>query len=125
MSKVTSIAITVLIVGLIYWTGVMSKLNLSHPFWETKATLVGAAIGLVLAFGIVALRGRAGCFVNGVLFAALLLSFAVTWRAARFFINSPDYEPLAGQIWFFGYHAFVATLVAVLATMLPRFFPKR
>ena len=48
------------------------------------------------------------------------VALITTLYAARTFINSADYEPLAGKIWFFGYHATVAFFVALVATVLPR-----
>ena len=99
--------------------GAMTGADLAHPFWQARASVTGGAIGAVLAIGLVWLAARRPGSLRIVSAGALLAlpaSLAVTWRAARTFIDSADFEPLAGRVWFLGYHA-VAALVVLGAAL--------
>ncbi len=85
--------------------------------------MTGAAIGLALTVAICWIGAHAPGPTRAVkllMFIAFPVALIVTLYAARTFINSADYEPLAGKIWFFGYQATVALFVALVATILPK-----
>ncbi len=106
--------------------GLIARFNLSHPFWHVDATVLGASIGLGLAIVLFLLRSRSrvNAWRLGFVFAIVLLAaIFATWRAGNVFINSDNFEPLAGQVWFFGYHAMVALFVPVAAYFLRHLLP--
>ena len=102
-------------------TGAMAAMDLSHPFWQTRASLIGGGVGLLVAAALLwIMRFRHGLLRHMVSGAALALSVVVyfTWRSARIFIDSADYEAAAGQMWFLGYHMTCALLVAFVALLV-------
>lgn len=117
------LTVAVGLMALLHVAGTMQALNLSHPFWHAKATLIGTGAGLVLTVGLCWLGGVApgpARMLEVLSLIALPVALAVTWYAARIFINSADYEPFAGKVWFLGYHALVALLVVAVAHFFPR-----
>lgn len=112
MTKIISIGLAIAIVAIFHATDVILAAELSHPFWHNRATLVGAGFGVLLAIALLWLQNR---IVTGLTVIGFLVSILTVWRAAAVFINSADYEPLAGRIWFFGYHATIALFVALAA----------
>jgi hypothetical protein len=109
------------LLAVLWLSGAMSAADLAHPYWQTRGTLTGGAAGMVAALALLAVaRGRARrlrvLLVTGL--AALGVALVVTWRAARTFIESADFEPLAGKVWFLGYHALAALIVVAVALML-------
>ena len=52
MIRLVGMAAALGLVAICHVTGLFGALNLSHPFWHDKATLVGAAIGIVLTLGL-------------------------------------------------------------------------
>lgn len=111
----------VAVLALLWLSGAMAAADLAHPFWQTRATLAGGGAGAAVALGLLALAGRRGRRLR-VLLATALIGLAaaglVTWRAARVFIDSPDFEPLAGKLWFLGYHTLAALIVIAIALAL-------
>jgi len=98
--------------------GAMAAADLAHPFWQTQATLNGGGAGVILAAALLWLsRGRPGAGRAMAAGAGLSLAAAlwVTWRAARIFISSAEFEPMAGRVWFLGYHAVAALVVLTVA----------
>lgn len=103
------------------FSGAMALADLSHPFWQTKASVTGGLIGCILAAGlswITGMRRRMARRSATVFALVLIAALLVTWRAARRFIDSADYEPLAGQVWFYGYHLLCAMIVATVALQI-------
>jgi len=126
MKNIISLAGALLLLALLQLSGTFAKFSLSHPFWETKATLVGAGIGIALALVlfIVFSRWRSVMpMLTTLIFVLLIICTGITWYFARVFINSEVFEPLAGQIWFFGYNGFVALLVPAFTMLIRRFLP--
>lgn len=111
----------VAVLAVLVVSGVMASADLSHPFWQTKASVTGALIGAALGAGLIWITnasGRASRYIAAVLGLCLAVALGVTWRAARIFIDSAAFEPVAGQVWFFGYHALCALIVAVVALLI-------
>lgn len=126
MKNLISLAGSLLILAILSGTGIFADYSLSHPFWQTKATLVGGAIGIAIALLLFWAFNRWQStssmlsILVGLLFAA---SIFTTWYFARIFIDSAVFEPLAGKIWFFGYHVLVALFVPIVALIIRRFIP--
>lgn len=117
MTRPLAICLALALLALAQMTGLIRALDLAHPFWALKATLIGAGIGGLLAAGLFWLDRRA---LSAIAAIGFLVALITTWRAARIFIDSADYEPLAGKVWFLGYHVTAALFVAVAALGLAR-----
>ena len=121
-----SLAGSLLVLAILSFTGIFADYSLSHPFWQSKATLVGGAIGIVLTLILFWVFNRwqsvSSMFsmLAGIMFVA---SIFTTWYFARVFIDSAVFEPLAGKIWFFGFHVLVALFVPVVALIIRKFMP--
>ncbi len=119
------IALLAGLVGLaaLHVTGLIQAWDLSHPFWHLRATLTGAAGAVVVGLAVFWITGRwprLGTGLTILLVVALPVAAYVTWRAARVFIDSADFEPAAGQVWFMGYHATAALIVLTVAVLVYR-----
>lgn len=128
MIRIIALVAALGLVFILHLSGVIKSQNLSHPFWHVQATMTGAGIGVVLTVGLCWLGGRApgtAKLLRRLAVIGLPVALAVTWYAARYFINSADYEPVAGQFWYFGYHLSVALFVTVAATYLARVIGRR
>ena len=104
-------------------SGAFAAIEFSHPFWQMRASLTGGAVGAILAAGLLWLIRRKPSLsrvMGSAVGVALGVAGFVTWRAARKFIDSDDFEPLAGQIWFLGYHISAALIVAFVALIAIR-----
>lgn len=81
----------------------------AHPFWADQVLLYGAAIGALLA--LLSLRLPYALRVIG--FVVLTgAAFAVAHIGKTRFAASFAEDALAGQMWFFGWHAVCASAVA-------------
>ena len=106
------------VLALLVLSGAMAAADLAHPFWQTQATLAGGGAGVVISLlpaWAAQRRGRLPRWLPIAGLTGLAAALVVTWRAARVFIDSADYQPLAGKIWFFGYHALAALIVITIA----------
>lgn len=127
MVRLIALAVALALVFVLHLTGVITSHGLSHPFWHVQATMVGAGIGVAFTVGLCWLGGRSpggARVLRWLCVLGLPLCLGVTWYAARYFINPAEYEPVAGQVWYLGYHATVALFVAVIGAYLPRLMPK-
>ncbi|MFD1160673.1 hypothetical protein [Roseovarius aestuarii] len=123
MIRIIALAVALGLVLILHLTGVIKANDLSHPFWHVQATMIGAGLGVALTVGLCWLGGRApglAKLLRRLCILGLLVALGVTLYAARYFINSADYEPVAGRIWYLGYHATVALFVMLIGTYLPR-----
>lgn len=109
-----AIAGGVVIIGAYY--GITRSLG-AHPFWDTKIALIGAPIGLGLAFVLRALKWR---WVTRLF--VFLLALAIAGTAAHQgrlqFAASYAENQLAGQFWYFGWIASAAFMSGLIATLL-------
>ncbi len=102
-------------------SGAIAAADLSHPFWQIRASLTGGLIGALFGGGLIWITGTSDHHARTFAIAlglALLATLYVTWSAARMFIDSANYEPAAGQMWFIGYHIVCALIVAVVALLV-------
>lgn len=126
MKNSISLAGSLLILTVLSVTGIFADYSLSHPFWQTKATLIGGAIGVAITLLLFWVFNRWKSVSSmlsilvGILFA---VSIFTTWYFARVFIDSAVFEPLAGKIWFFGFHVLVALFVPAIALTVRKFMP--
>lgn len=120
MSKLLPSLLGLAMLALLVIVGLFSATELAHPFWQTRAALTGGLAGAVLAFTLTWLsetRPGLARTLGAALGLALSVAIFVTWRAARTFIDSADYEPMAGQVWFLGFHVMAALIVALVAML--------
>ena len=123
MIRIIALVVALGLVFVLHLSGVIKSQNLSHPFWHVQATMIGAGIGVLLTVGLCWLGGVMPGLARGLRWLCIVglpVSLAVTLWAANAFINAEDYDPVAGKLWFLGYHAVVTFFVAVISTYLPR-----
>lgn len=118
MKKHLPLIIAILLLALAYFTGYTKYLGLA---WYGKATLIGGAIGIILALGANRLNKNT---LNMALIALFAITVTVTYYYARIFIDSADFEPTAGFAWYIGYHIGVALFVPTAAYILQKTLPQ-
>ncbi len=126
MKNLISLAGALLLLAILQMFGLFSKYSLSHPFWEMKATITGAGIGVVISLILLYASARWRSIfpmLTTLVSVLLVICIAVTWYFARVFINSEVFEPLAGKIWFFGFHGLVALFVPLVTVAIRKFLP--
>lgn len=115
------------VLALLVISGGMAASDLAHPFWVQKASVIGAVAGGTLSAALLWLvarkPGMKSAVTSGVALA-LIAIVLMTWRAARKFIDSADFEPVAGKLWYLGYHMLAALIVAFAALLVIRFFQR-
>lgn len=101
------------LMGLIWATDLPEALG-AHPWWSEKSVLIGAPVGLALAWG-------AGLWIAAL--PRLVIFTAVTACAAaaaffgkRAFVASFGDSALAGQFWYFGWIGVMAGVAALALT---------
>jgi len=118
MRIILSCLVGLAVLAVLALSGAMTATDLAHPFWLMSASQASGAGGVVLAAGLLWLQGSRAGLAKVLGWAALVLlplSALVTWRAARVFIDSADFQPLAGKLWFLGYHALAGLIVLTVA----------
>lgn len=99
-----------------FWTGF-----LSHPFWSQKANWFGIGIGA--GSGLV-LHAMAGNQKRRLLYAMLCFAvlglglFILTSMSKEAFASSYAENRLAGQLWFYGFIAYIWALYLLLSFAL-------
>jgi len=74
---------------------------LAHPFWSPW----GIILGVALAIGLAALVPRAAYWQGLTALLAALGAGVLSWNGRADFAASYADDTLAGQYWYFGYHA--------------------
>ena len=126
MKNLISLAGALLLLAILQMFGLFSKYSLSHPFWEMRATLVGGGIGVVLSLILLYAFARwrpVFPMLTMLVSVLFVICISVTWYFARVFINSEVFEPLAGKIWFFGFHGLVALFVPLVTVTIRKLLP--
>jgi len=124
MSKILSVAAALFLLAMLHVTGLVTVSNLSHPYWHVKATLVGDTIGVVVTiflFWLIEHRPALVRVVIIVMAVAFPICLFITWYSAHIFIQSADFEALAGQVWHKGYQILVALFVPLVAIIPLRY----
>lgn len=108
-------------------TGLLSAAQLTHPFWQTRASLTGGVVGVMLGGGLLWMTDSKPALARTMAWSmgmALAVVVFITWRAARTFITSAEFEAAAGELWYLGYHLVAAFLVALVAMVVVAKMPK-
>ncbi len=116
----------VAVLAVLVLTGLLATVDLTHPFWQTRASLTGGMVGVMLGGGLLWITGSKPALARTMAWSmsmALAAVLFITWRAAQTFINSADFEAAAGELWFLGYHLVAATLVALVALVVAQKLP--
>ena len=124
MSKSLSLVAALFLLVVLHATGLVAVSNLSHPFWHVKATLVGGTIGVAMTIFLFWLTDRRPGIARDliiVMAVAFPVGLFITWYSARIFIESADFEWLAGQVWHKGYQTLVALFVPLVALISLRY----
>ncbi|MBL1419655.1 MAG: hypothetical protein COC24_004015 [Alphaproteobacteria bacterium] len=118
MKKYLPLIIAILLLALAYLTGYSKYIGLA---WYGKATLIGGAGGIILTLGAYWFDKNR---LNITLIALFAITTAVTYYYARIFIDSADFEPTAGFVWYIGYHIGVALFIPTVAYILQKILPQ-
>ena len=108
------------VVAALHYAGLLDKTNLTHPFWRRNATLFGSLTGAFLAGGMFWVgwhKPRLGRAIGVVFGGIFLIALPITLYAAKVFIDSADFERLAGNIWHKGAYTVFAAGVVWLASL--------
>lgn len=123
MNKHLPLLGAILLLAIAYFTGFSKYLGLA---WYGKATLIGGAVGIIIALAVQWLSGRNPVLAKWLpilLFTDFLIVSGITYYFARIFIDSADFEPTAGFVWYIGYHIGVALFIPVAAIVLQKILP--
>ncbi len=96
----------------VIWLADLTRILGAHPWWSGKVVLIGAPVGLGLAFAlgyVLAPRWRAALFV-----AATVAAVRVATTGKAGFAASYAEDRFAGQMWYFGWIATAAALAGFL-----------
>ncbi len=89
----------------------------AHPFWATKAVLIGTPIGLAFALGLVRILGREK-WLSAVFAVLMIGAFWVAYSGKIQFAASYAEDIAAGQRWFFGWIGFCAAFSGLMAALV-------
>lgn len=95
-----------------YFAGIWPMLG-GHPHWSQGVTYIGAAIGVVLFLGVWLATEKlrwSGKYLAIAIVAVLVVAFIVSTMGKREFVGSYAENRMAGQIWYYGFTAFIAAL---------------
>ncbi|PCI86416.1 MAG: hypothetical protein COB24_09630 [Hyphomicrobiales bacterium] len=118
MKKHLPLIIAILLLALAYFTGCSKYIGLA---WYGKATLIGGAGGIILALAAYWFNKNS---LNITLIALFAITAAITYYYARIFIDSADFEPTAGFVWYIGYHIGAALFIPTAAYVLQKILPQ-
>jgi len=102
------------VITLIWATDLPETLG-AHPWWSEKSVLIGAPVGLALAWG-------AGLWIAALPRLVIFATFTACAAAAAFFgkrafVASFGDSTLAGQFWYFGWIGVMAGVAALAMTL--------
>lgn len=124
MNKFFPLLVAVLLLVIAYVSGFSKYLGLA---WYGKATLIGGIIGVILTLGLNWLNTKNPIFAKWapmLIITDFLMAVGFTYYFARIFIDSADFEPQAGFIWYIGYHIAVALFVPAATYVLQKILPQ-
>lgn len=114
LSPIIAFAIPVLLA----WLGLTNALG-AHIWWDVKTILIGAPIGVLLAF--LMAQVWADTVKRTILWALLLLgAFAIAKYGQTAFVNSYAEDQFAGKLWYFGWIATGAGAAGALYSAIHR-----
>jgi len=110
------------------FSGLLARYNLTHPFWNTNATIFGGLIGAAIAailFWLGAKKPKfAGYGMMGIILI-FIVSLIITVYYANIFVNAEEFESLALRVWHIGSYGAIATYVTLVAVYLRTALDKR
>ena len=109
------------VLGVLVISGAMEALELAHPFWQTRASVIGGLGGVALGAGLMWITGKRPDWtrtVAGSVALALCAAIYITRAAGRRFIQAEDFDAAAGQLWYLGYHMSAALTLAFVALLV-------
>ena len=117
------IVVSLALVAGLYFGGVFSASNLTHPAWRVNAPLFGSLAGAglsALMFWLRTAKPRLGRNIEWVIMAGFILALAVTLISARRFIDAPDFDPVAVALWHKGSYMVFITFIPSFAALLAK-----
>lgn len=117
------IALGLAAVAGLYFAGVFSAINLTHPVWRVNAPLYGSLAGAVLSglmFWACAAKPRLGRWIERLLMLGFVIILPVTLVSAKIFIDAEAYNAVAVNIWHKGSYAVFITFVPTVAALLAK-----
>lgn len=121
-----SILLAIIAVYIAHISGIWVDIG-AHPGWSQTATIIGALIGLALFIAVqfTLLKMPSKSKVLHIASAALIiLAYVATTIGKREFVNSYAENDLAGLFWFYGFIAFVGSLVSGIALLIRKAMDK-
>ena len=123
MKNIIYIALSLAVVTALHFSGILDRIQLTHPIWRDNATLYGSLGGAVLSallFWACAAKPRLGRWLERLLMLGFAVAVAVTLLNARAFINAEVFIPMAINLWHKGSYAVFVTFVPALAALLSK-----
>lgn len=123
MKKYLPLLGAILLLLLAYSSGFSKAIGLA---WFSKATLIGGLVGSILVLFIIWLKFSKPVFsklLETFLVTDFFITVGITYYFARIFIDSADFEPTAGFVWYIGYHIGVALFIVTAASVLQKILP--
>lgn len=124
MTKNLPLLGAVLLLVIAYVTGFSKYLGLS---WFPQATLIGGVIGIVITLGLTWVMSKNPVMAKWLpilIITDFLVAVGFTYYFARIFIDSADFEPTAGFVWYIGYHIAVALFIPTATFALQKILPQ-
>ncbi len=123
MKSALSIILSLSVVAVFHFSGVLESFNLTHPIWRSNATLYGSLAGAglsALIFWACAAKPRLGRWLERLVMLGFVGVLVATLLSAKTFIDAAEYNRIAVQLWHKGSYIVFITFVAGLAALLAK-----
>ncbi|HIP23595.1 MAG TPA: hypothetical protein EYG79_08405 [Rhodobacteraceae bacterium] len=123
MNRILFIFASLAAVAALHFSGLLTRVNLTHPVWRENATLYGSLAGAglsALVFWACAAKPRLGRWLERLVMLGFIIALPVTLISAKIFIDAAEYNALAVQLWHKGSYTVFITFVPSLAALLAK-----
>ncbi len=123
MSRILFIFASLAAVAGLHYSGLLARVNLTHPIWRENAALYGGLAGAALSalvFWSSAAKPRLGRWLERLVMLGFIAALAVSLISAKIFIEAAEYNALAVQLWHKGSYAVFISFVPSLAALLAK-----
>lgn len=116
MRILITVAVTFAVTGLIYLLDIAGSLG-AHPWWSQKVVLIGAPVGLVIAFATMLTPTSTMIRVSAFVILSALAFALARYGKAQFAASFAE-DALAGQFWYFGWIGSATAFFGALGTLV-------